>query len=175
MFDNIYVPATYISSTNIGCSVPPYDRYIKVSFKLIFFDNYEVNNTEVYFTYQSLNIIDDFNPKQGHIDGGIEVVITGTFVNLDVATFRVLFGNVEATSVVMDSDYQMTVVAPAVPFERKVEIFIETPTKKYGTGSVNFQYRDYFKIFEIEPISGPSRGGTVVKITYFGTIYDPVY
>jgi hypothetical protein len=175
VFGNIYTPATYVNSTQIDCTIPSYDKYSAVRFKLIYFGYYEVNNTALYINYKSLDIISDFLPKQGHIDGGLSVVITGSFSILSGQTFQVFFGSKEATSVILDSDYQITAVAPPVLAEQSVEIIITVNGLSYGTGSLTFSYRSYFSIVSVTPTIGPSRGGTIVQVSLTGNVYDPIY
>ena len=166
----------YNSTTgNVQCMVPPYDQYTQVRFKLIFFGNYEVNNTVLYFNYVNLNIIDDFSPKQSHISGGLDVVITGNFTSLVNQTFKLFFGSVETTTFTLDSAYQITVEAPTVADPRIVEIRIEIGSESYNTGSNVFTYKNYFEILSITPDNGPSRGGTVVQLLINGTISEAIY
>lgn len=96
---NQYVPAVFDSSTKrVKCTIPPSDKHQVVRFKLVFFGNYEVNNTDVYFTYLSLKMIEDFTPKQAHVSGGLKVTITGNFESLENKPFKLYFGDVDVTA-----------------------------------------------------------------------------
>jgi hypothetical protein len=176
IFGTQTVPATFNSTTgNVECIVPAYDRYGDYRFKLKFFNFYEVNNTEIYFTYKSLEIITDFTPKQGHVSGGNDVIIQGNFTILDGETFQIFFGDIEATSFTLDSDLQITVVTPTVVAPISVELKIIHNGETYSTQSISYKFKDYFQVTGITPTSGPSRGGTVVHIAYTGTIGESIY
>jgi hypothetical protein len=176
VFGNLYVAGSYNSTSgNIKCVVPPSDRYGAVRFKLIFFNYYEVNNTAIYFTYRNLDIIDDFDPKQGHISGGSTVVITGNFTVLEGYPYQIFFGTEEVTEYTMDSLYQITVKTPPVVAEIEVEVLIHSNGEIYSTESLIFKYKNYFQVVGIYPESGPSRGETVVQVSYTGLITDSIY
>ena len=140
--------------------------------QLIFFGNYAVNNTLLYFTYIRLNIIDDFNPKQGHVEGGLTVQIEGNFTILVGDTYQVYFGAQLATNVTLASNFVMEAVSPSVTQEQDVKIYIHHNGEIYDTGSQLFSYKLYFQLKSIFPTSGPSRGGSVVQFTLDESIYS---
>lgn len=172
VFGTLKVDATYNSTTgNIMCTAPPYDKYGNVQMKLVFFDNYIVNTTLLYFKYVSLNIIDDFNPKEGHVDGGLLIEIQGNFTILANQTFELYFGTTLATNVTMVSNYLMNVITPAVNESQDVLIYIYFNGDVYDTGSQYFSYKIYFKLLSVYPTSGPSRGNSVVQFNLDDSIY----
>ena len=144
-------------------------------FKLIFFNYYEVNNTEIYFTYKSLDIILSITPKEGHISGGNIVQIGGNFQILDGQIFQLFFGSYESTVFTMDSIFQITATTPPGTIEETVAVKIVYGAETYITEGVTFRYKNYFQITSISPTTGPSRGETVVKIQYNGTISEEIY
>ena len=75
----------------------------------------------------------------------------------------------------MDSNYQITAIAPPMYEEKAVELKIEVDGEFYTTGSLVFNYRQFFDIVDIQPKSGPSRGGTVVQVSINGNIPEPIY
>ena len=175
-FGNTYVPATYNSATgNITWTAPPRDSYGNVQFKLVFYGSYEVNNTLIYFTYKNLNIIDDFTPTEWYLTGGINVTITGNFTSIIGTSFSIYFGTNLVTNYTFQSAYQLLVVAPPVTADEDDEIIIIQGDLKYSTGNKLFYYKSFFQVVSIYPTSGPSRGDTVVEVTYSGTIDTMIF
>ena len=173
VFGTLKVNATYNStSKNIKCTAPPYDSYGNVQMQLIFNGNYVVNNTLLYFTYIRLNLINDFNPRQGHLQGGLTVKIDGNFTILVNQTFQVYFGAQLATNVTLVSIFVMEVVTPSVAQEIDVKIYIHHNGEVYDTGSQLFSYKLFFQLKSIFPTSGPSRGNSVVQFTLDESIYS---
>ena len=123
----------------------------------------------------NLNIIDDFNPKEWSLEGGINVTITGNFTTLIGTTYAIYFGTHLVTDYIVQSAYQILAVAPSVTLPENLELIIIQGNLTYSTGDKQFNYRSYFQVVSIFPTSGPSRGGTVVEITYTGKIDRVVY
>ena len=102
-------------------------------------------------------------PRIGTIDGGTEVTITGVGLSGNTS---VSFGGVAGTDVaVNDSGTQITVTTPA----HEAGALDVTVTTDDGTSAVNshtrFRYEGAPTVSAVSTRSGPTKGGTVVKVT----------
>ncbi|MFK7602432.1 IPT/TIG domain-containing protein [Deinococcus sp. SM5_A1] len=101
------------------------------------------------------------------------VTITGT--NLNGAT--VTFGESAGTDVMVNAAGTMlTVLAPdGLPGRRPV--VVTTPNGKVNAGTYTFRQGDprpYVRLLSASPINGPAAGGTVVTLTFDGSLtYSP--
>src|SRR5439155_23469802 len=96
--------------------------------------------------------------------GGTSVVVGGTnFTNGSTVTF----GGVSATSVVVNSAFSITAVAPATVTPGLVDVIVTSSGgTSNNTASDDFTYDAVQPgITSINPTSGPSGGGTSVTIT----------
>jgi hypothetical protein len=101
-------------------------------------------------------------PNAGPIAGGTAVTIAGTDLN---GTTGVAFGNTAATSFTVDSAFQINAVAPAHA-AGAVDVVVTTA----GGASANSAADDYTyfappAVSGLNPIKGPTAGGTVVTIS----------
>ncbi|MGP3535803.1 IPT/TIG domain-containing protein [Microbacterium sp. RD1] len=119
------------------------------------------NSPSFAFTYVAGTEVSAVTPPGGPLDGGNAVVITG--VCFTGAT-GVLFGAVPATSFTVDSDSQITAVAPAGTGVVDVTV---VGAAACGTDSLPdaYEYTDDPVIAALTPGTGPQTGGTVVTIT----------
>ncbi|MGN2637680.1 IPT/TIG domain-containing protein [Nocardia takedensis] len=120
-------------------------------------DNNGTSNGSDY-EYLSVPSLTVAAPNQGSTAGGTTVVLTGTGLT-DVT--GVDFGGTPATSFTVDSDTQITAVAPA-----GTGIVPITVTAPGGvSGAVPFVYVVVPTVTAVAPASGPEAGGTTVTIT----------
>ena len=107
-------------------------------------------------------VVSSISPSAGLTSGGTSVVITGTSFTGATA---VTFGNLAAASFTVNSDTQITAVAP-VEAAGTVNITVTTVA---GTSATSAQDQFTFvvppTVSSISPTSGPIKGGTVVTIT----------
>lgn len=103
----------------------------------------------------------------GPITGGTVVTIIGTNFR---AGATVQFGAVAATSVIVNSDTQITATVPAAAAVGWVSVTVTNVGGGYGVTKLNMFYYDYPAptISGVSPASGPTTGGTVVTITGTG-------
>ena len=114
------------------------------------------------YTYGAAPTITALNPASGNIAGGFSVVITGTGFT---GTTGVTFGGTAATGVVVNSDTQLTVVAPAHA-AGTVNVVVTTPIgASADTTADNFTYTTGPTVTGLAPISGSTAGGFSVVIT----------
>lgn len=109
--------------------------------------------------------ITDFSPKNGPLQGGTIVTVTGTNFFGDSDELIVLFGTVAATSVSPAANGQsLTAVVPAMSGDN--DTVKVTVTTKAGTilSSADFEYRQQ-TITSVSPQYGPVGGGNIVTIT----------
>ena len=114
------------------------------------------------FTFVASPVIIGLNPTSGPTAGGNTVIITGT--GFTGAT-DVTFGGVPATTVTVDSDTQITVVAPPHAVA-DVEVVVEHPIG--NSAPVDYAYLAAPTITTVAPPTGPITGGTAVTITGTG-------
>ncbi len=105
--------------------------------------------------------VTSISPTGGSIAGGTSVTITGT--NFTGAT-AVRFGTLDASSFTVDSDTQITAIAPAGTAGAK-DVVVTAPGGT-GTGTGLYSYVTAAPtIIGISPSSGPTTGGTSVTIS----------
>lgn len=109
--------------------------------------------------------ITDFSPKNGPLQGGTLVTVTGTNFFGDSDELTVLFGTVAATDVTPAANgLSLTAIVPVMSGNNDtVKI---TVTTKAGTilSTADFEYRQQ-TITSVSPQYGPVGGGNVVTIT----------
>ena len=111
--------------------------------------------------------VSSVTPWQGPSRGGNTVVIKGTGFSPLSGPAAVRFGGMNAASYVVDSDTQITAIAPAhEPGEGSVQIFDAADQSFIHNGS-RYVFIAAPVITYISPNSGPTSGGTTVSI--FGT------
>ncbi|WP_409469630.1 IPT/TIG domain-containing protein [Streptomyces sp. HC307] len=115
------------------------------------------------FTYVSAPTLSGLLPNQGPVFGGTTVTLTGTgFTNVTA----VRFGGVAATSFTVNSGTQITAVTPA----HAAGAAAVTVTTLGGTSDPDdpnafFYYIALPTLTAIDPASGPTAGGTTVRLT----------
>lgn len=117
------------------------------------------------FTYSAAPFITSISPTGGPTAGGTSVVITGTgFTGVTAVTF----GGTAATSFTVNSNTQITAVAPART-AGTVDIVVTSPQgSSANTTADNYTYGSAPVITSISPSSGPTAGGTLITITGSG-------
>jgi alpha-tubulin suppressor-like RCC1 family protein len=108
-------------------------------------------------------VVTAVKPKQGSVNGGKTVTITGT--DLTAAT-AVKFGSTNAASFTVNSPTSITVESPAEPAGR-VDV---TVTTTWGTSPISSADRFTFRpaVTKVTPDHGSSAGGTSVTVTGTG-------
>jgi len=120
------------------------------------------------YTYANVPAITSISPNIGISTGGTTVVITGTGFTGITGVTSVKFDTVNATSYVVDSDTQITAVAPA----HAAEVVDVVATSIAGTSpivlGVNYRYANIPTITNVSPNFGPLSGVITVVITGTG-------
>ncbi|MFX0578981.1 IPT/TIG domain-containing protein [Nocardia nepalensis] len=121
----------------------------------------EGTSNGVAYTYLAVPSLSSISPSQGATSGGTSVVLAGSgFTGATAVTF----GGAAATSFTVDSDAQITAVAPAGTGIVSVNV-----TGPSGTSNaVPYVYVVVPTITSISPASGPTSGGTSVVVTGTG-------
>jgi large repetitive protein len=105
-------------------------------------------------------------PSSGPINGGTNVVITGT--NLTGAT-GVSFGGRPATFFFVNSPTQISAVSPTAPGPAAFNVQVTTPSGISAPGPQNvFTYLPVPTVTGVSPATGVATGGTVVALTGTG-------
>jgi hypothetical protein len=112
-------------------------------------------------------IVNGITPSKGPPSGGTPIVIAGENFT---GTTSVSFGSVQATKWTVDSDSEITAVAPAGT--GKVYVHVNTPS---GTNSTHPWDKYAYKaerptITSLNPNHGPTAGGTPVGVTGTGFV-----
>ncbi|WP_460573979.1 IPT/TIG domain-containing protein [Humibacter soli] len=125
------------------------------------------NSTPVTYTYTPVTQVSGVSPGQGPELGGTTVTITGQCFT---GATGVLFGTAPATSFTVDSDTQITAVAPAGTGTVDVTV-VGAGTCGTGTDPGAYDYVPTPVISSLTPNHGPQTGGTTVTIdgTGFGS------
>ena len=107
-------------------------------------------------------VVTNVSPTQGSVLGGTTVTLTGSnFRSGSIVTF----GDVEATSVTVDSSTQITAVSPANNMET-VEVKVETPDGQlFSSNSITFDFFAQPTIAAVYPEVGQTSGGTTITIS----------
>ncbi|WP_280343313.1 IPT/TIG domain-containing protein, partial [Nocardia abscessus] len=115
----------------------------------------------VSYTYAGVPSLTSINPNSGPVTGGTTVVLTGTGLS---TTSAVSFGGTPATSFTVNSNTQVTAVAPAGTGTVQV-----TVTTAGGTSNgLSYTYVAVPTLTSVVPNSGPAAGGTTVVLTGTG-------
>ncbi|WP_062997070.1 ice-binding family protein [Nocardia mikamii] len=150
---------TINSDTQITAIVPPGTGTVNVTVQALL----DGTSNPLPYTYGgALPTLTSIIPASGSAAGGTTVVLTGT--HLTGAT-AVNFGGTPATSFTVNSDTQITAVAPAHT-AGTVQVTVTTPS---GTSNgVSYTYIAVPTLTSVTPSSGPPSGGTVVVLTGTG-------
>ncbi|WP_350347468.1 IPT/TIG domain-containing protein [Agromyces sp. G08B096] len=155
--DGVSVPFTIVDDGTLTFVTPPHAPGVVQ----VVVTN-PVGTAQLPFTYNPVTSIDTVTPATGPEAGGTSVVITGLCFTGATAAF---FGDVPATSFVINGDTQITAVAP--PGVGVVDVSV-VGSADCGTGVLEdaFTYLPPLgAILGIEPASGPETGGTPVTLT----------
>ncbi|MCE0539506.1 IPT/TIG domain-containing protein [Kineosporia rhizophila] len=122
------------------------------------------------FTYRGAPTLTTLSPTSGPVSGGTSVTITGTGFTGTTGAAAVKFGATNATSYTVDSDTQITAVAPAAPLglAGPVNVTVTTPIAATLNLAATFTYVAAPTVSGLLPASGPEAGGTNVVITGTG-------
>ena len=120
------------------------------------------------FTFAPAPTLTGASPDVGPVAGGTTVTITGTGFTGATAVF---FGQTAATSFTVNSDTQITAIAPAAPGGKAGGALIEVVTPIGNTGNsipVAYVYETPPVVQSVLPFTGSTAGGTRVTITGSG-------
>jgi hypothetical protein len=122
-------------------------------------------NGAAQYTYEVPPVINRIAPASGPTAGGNAVTITGTGL---LSATAVSFGDTAATDFAVDSDTQITAIAPPGSVGT-VDVTVANAVGTSATGAnTRYSYQALPAITGISPTSGPTSGGTTVTITGTG-------
>lgn len=171
-FDNTEIVVTYVSDTQLRFRTPVWTNAESVDVKVINPDNQEVEMKDGYkYLAPPAPILTSITPNEGYLDGGIQVVITGTDY---VAGAKVFFDNVEL-STTYHSNTELTVKTPAWATEGKVNVKVVNPDNQEGLLNNGFTYIKKPlpagpTLTAITPNEGEIKGGDLVNLTGTGFV-----
>ena len=151
---------TVVSDTEITVTTPPHAPGAVD----VIVDGPGGSSSAVTYTYTPVANITGVSPGDGPVTGGTTVTITGQCFTGATA---VTFGGVPATSFTVDSDTQITAVAPAGAATGPVDVVV-TGSAACGdaTAPGGFTYDAVPPtLTSLSPDNGPQTGGTTVTIT----------
>lgn len=118
--------------------------------------------------YAAVPTITDVSPSAGPKDGGTEITITGTgFQNQNPGTNSVTIDGNACTSVVVDSDTQITCDTPAGTAGSTFDVVLSNDNGS-DTLTNGWSYHAEPTVTVVNPGSGPEAGGTPITITGTG-------
>jgi IPT/TIG domain len=127
-----------------------------------------VSTAYLYFEFEKSITITGIVPDEGHLSGGIDVMVYGNFSYFFKKIIEVKFGEVLLTSSQYDNtiskDYIVVKVPPSST-EKEVSVFIKYDEVVYKNETVKFYYKRYSSLATITPNYGPSQGGTLITVT----------
>ncbi len=113
---------------------------------------------------EALPVVSKVAPREGPLEGGATVTITGA--NFGGAS-AVHFGGAAASSFTVDSQGEITATAPAGT--GTVDVTVTTPSGTSGpTNADHYTYRTPPTVTKLSAKKGPATGGTAVTITGLG-------
>jgi hypothetical protein len=125
--------------------------------------NSDGTSNAVAYTYLAVPALTAISPNQGLSTGGTAVTLTGSGLT---GVTAVSFGSAAATSFTVDSDTQISAVAPA-----GTGFVLVTVTAPGGTSNaVTYAYVVLPTLTSASPTSGPAAGGTNVVLTGTGFV-----
>ncbi|WP_082393106.1 IPT/TIG domain-containing protein [Nocardia arizonensis] len=153
------VPATFyfvLSDSRIIAIAPPGTGTVPVTVTTA-----AGTSAGVSFTYLPVPTLTSISPTSGPVTGGTTVTLTGTGFTGATAVF---FGILPATSFTVDSDTQITAVAP--PGIGTVPVTVITVAG--ASNGLPYTYVLVPILLFLHPAVGPQAGGTTVTITGVG-------
>jgi len=91
-FGDQATPATFVSSTEIKCTIPPAESSQTTQLKLLIDDNFLIDGSKIFFYYEDANQILSIEPSQGHITGDVYAIISGSFPEFYDQVYQLYFG-----------------------------------------------------------------------------------
>jgi hypothetical protein len=165
LFGSAEVPARFISSTAIQCITPPHslleggEEAIRIGI-----NHQEITSDEMIFTYDSATTSVSIYPTFGTIHGGTIVKITGASILGHNCTGYCAFDDsiVRADLCV---DGLMTCHTPSKSFVGEVTVTYTLNGVDYMNNTfLKYNYVEHPLVTRIDPIRGPTTGGTVVRV-----------
>ncbi|WP_439623756.1 beta strand repeat-containing protein [Gemmata sp.] len=117
------------------------------------------------YTYLAIPTITALSPGGGPIAGGNSVVITGTGFAALTGAASVMFGAVNAASYVVNSNTQITAVAPAGAAGSVNVSVTNAIGMSANTAADNYLYAAAPTVTGVSPNTGATFGGTTITIT----------
>ncbi len=118
------------------------------------------------YAYIAIPTVTGVSPVNGPLAGGTSVVITGTSFTGTTGAAGVKFGLVNATSYVVNSNTQITAMAPAGA-AGPVNVTVTNPigTSLVSAPADQFTYLAAPTVTAVSPLTGSTLGGTSITIT----------
>jgi hypothetical protein len=116
------------------------------------------------FTYFEDLVVTSFTPREGSLEGGTTVTITGQGFDDDV---QVLFGAAAATGIIRVSGTELRVTTPRGQTADLVDLVVYSKNG-VSTQRRGFRYFADLRVSRVTPAFGPLAGGTVVTLAGSG-------
>ncbi|MBL8923301.1 MAG: IPT/TIG domain-containing protein [Myxococcaceae bacterium] len=116
------------------------------------------------FTYFEDLVVTGFTPREGALEGGTTVTVTGQGFDDEV---QVLFGANSATTVTRVSSTELRVTTPRGQAADLVDLVVYNKNGA-STQRRGFRYLPRVRVTTVAPLAGPTTGGTVVTLTGSG-------
>ena len=112
------------------------------------------------FTYIPAPKVESISPKNGPVEGGVEITIVGQNFQPGAEVF---FGDIEAEAVDVENGLIINATTPAAE-PGKVDVTVLNTDGQSGTMTLAFEYLLPPEIEHVAPAFGPEPGGTPVSI-----------
>ena len=151
------VPASFLSTTELLC-VTPSHPIGSVNFVLRSSNNFKIGETS--FTFSSSVTLLSVSPSSG--TSGTSVVVQGHGFE-DTANSKCRFGDITTRAVRFNRTH-LICTAPSMTEYGEVLVAVTMNGKNYTSEELTFRYVRDATIHRLEPTSGPSGGGTAVRV-----------
>jgi len=165
-FGGAVAPVVYHNSSRISCLAPGATSTAGIGPTSLQVSANGVEYTDALsYTYYITPAIRELEPPQGVADQSTAVIVRGAnFVALSSSSILCKFGTMVTMGVVLSAD-RLRCEAPALPEgEVKVRISLNNGIDWSFPFRDGFAYKRIASVFSLTPLSGPSTGGTVVRV-----------
>ena len=160
-YGNEVVSGVWLTAQSIRCTAPPGQRG-RVALSLAF-DVEDFHSTALTFDYIARAFVDTLAPRSGSIDGGTYVSLLGS--NFAESSICTCIAGTRTGVTTFLSASEVVCITPPAQEAAIVDIeLICDGTPVPSTDIIQFTYTEAFRIDRLEPLTGPTSGGTQVTI-----------
>lgn len=161
--DGVKVRA-YVYKSTIAVCISPASLDIKETEVEITLNNQQYSDDNRMFYYYRPPVVYDLWPREGPVQGGTEVIVTGANF-LNTTTLKCKFGpsNKMIVKGIYLSETEVLCPSPSYPTPGIVDLTVSIELDKYSS-PLKYWYYDNPEIEVIEPACGPDYGNTQIVV-----------